>query len=476
MSAHRREPDAAATLEAPDGPDAPGAPEADVVVIGAGLAGLTCARRLVGAGLDVRVLEASDGIGGRVRTDEVDGFLLDRGFQVILTAYDELHRAVDVDALELRAFAPGSLVWKDGGLHRLADPFRTPLAAVAGVFAPVGSLADKLRVARLRQRLLADPSDACFDGPERTTEEELAALGFSRGFVDAFFRPFLGGVFLERELETTASLFRYYFRCFARGEAAVPAGGMRRLPEAIAAPLDGRITLGARVVAVDAAGERPDGGTGREARVTVTVRGSAAADSRSAGADSSLSARSVVIATDGPAAAELLGRAAPPHKATVTAYWSAPESPADAPFLLLDGEGTGPANHVAVMSDVAPGYAPGGEHLVSASGVGTSADASDASDAFDDSDDSDDSDAFEAETRRQLRGWFGSAVDAWRHLRSYRIENALPRHPPGELGSGLRSSIPGVVVAGDHTVFGSIQGALRSGRLAAEQVLREREA
>ncbi len=408
----------------------------ETLVVGAGLSGLSCARLLERRGVDVHVVDASDDVGGRVRTDELDGFRLDRGFQVLLTAYEEVQGQVDLPRLDPRPFRPGSLVWNGESLQKLADPFRQPSDALASVSARVGSLGDKVRVASLRRGLLSNPSADCWTGPERSTLEELRAVGFSEDFIDRFFRPFLGGVFLERALETSASLFRYYFRCFAAGDAVVPAGGMQRLPELLAAPLEERVTLGAPVDAV-----RPDG---------VTL-----ADGRTVAADT------VVVAVDGTAASHLLGAPEPAFKGTVTAYFGASRPPTDEPMLILDGEGAGPANHVAVMSAVSPGYAPEGMHLVSVSGVDAAAD---------------DPDAFAEGAVEQLRGWFGSTVDGWRHLRTYHIPHALPRHPAGSLAapeSPARRD-DGLVVCGDYTRFGSIQGALLSGRHAAETVLAER--
>jgi len=408
---------------------------ADVLVIGAGLSGLACAGLLRRAGVDVHVVDASDTVGGRVRTDEVDGFLLDRGFQVLLTAYEEVQAQVDLARLDVRAFRPGSLVWNGQALQTMGDPFRDPASALASMGAKVGSLGDKMKVASLRRDLLAKSPGACFEGPERSTQEELEALGFSAAFIDTFFRPFLGGVFLERSLETSASLFRYYFRCFAAGDAVLPARGMQRLPELMAEPLGGRITLGATVTEARAGSVVLDDGT-------------------------TVEAKEVVVATDGATAAKLLGGVVPDFKATVTSYFAAPQAPVGEPLLVLDGEGTGPVNHVAVMSNVAPEYAPTGMHLVSASGVDAAAE---------------DADAFVAAAPAQLRRWFGPSVDGWEHLRTYRIVDALPRHPAGSLGqrSGGRRS-EGLVVAGDCAEFGSIQGALLSGRRAAEAVLAAR--
>ncbi|MGD8320990.1 MAG: NAD(P)/FAD-dependent oxidoreductase [Gemmatimonadota bacterium] len=410
--------------------------DAEVLIVGAGLAGLSCARLLHAEGVDVRVLEAGDEVGGRVRTDEVEGFLLDRGFQVILTAYEEVESQVDLSALDPRAFRPGSLVWNGRSLERMGDPFRDPGSTLASMAARVGSMADKMKVARLRGSLLSGTADDCFRGPERTSLEELREEGFSEDFIDAFFRPFLGGVFLERALATSASLFRYYFRCFAAGDAVLPGGGMQRLPEVLARGLEDRVALGVRVTGVAARRVRRE--DGRE-----------------------MSAEQVVVAVDGGEASRLLGMPRPAFKASVTSYYSAPESPVGEPMLVLDGEGTGPANHVAVVSDVAPGYAPEGSHLVSVSGV----DAATADPA-----------AFREAVPEQLRRWFGASVDRWEHLKTYTIPQALPVHAPGSLildVSPRRSD--GVYLAGDHTVFGAIQGALLSGRRAAEAVLEERE-
>lgn len=406
----------------------------DTLVVGAGLTGLAAARRLADAGREVHVVESSDDVGGRVRTDAVDGFLLDRGFQVLLTAYQEVQDQVPVAELELRPFKPGSLVWTGAKLERLGDPWRDPASAFASLKADVGGMGDKLKVASLRRTLLAESPEDCFSAPDHTTGEELRHLGFSTEFIDRFFRPFLGGVFLERGLETTSRLFRYYFRCFSAGDATVPARGMQRLPELLARGLEGRITFHAPVEALDAGGVTLKDGTVVEADT-------------------------VILAADGATAGGLLDRKGPEWKATVTAYFDAPEAPVDLPLLILDGEGTGPANHVAVMSNVSAAYAPEGRHLVSVSGVDEAAHHPG---------------SFAKAVLPQLTRWFGSGVGEWRHLKSYHIPHALPRHPGGHfsLGEVVEAPREGLLVAGDAHAFGSIQGALLSGRTAAERVLK----
>src|SRR5947209_7282446 len=141
----------------------------DVLIVGAGLAGLGCATRLKQIGVPFQILEASDGIGGRLRTDLVDGFRLDRGFQVLLTAYPEAKRVLDLDELKLGKFYPGALVRKGGTFHRLAHPLRKPLAGVGSLFAPIGTLRDKLRLADFAERVAVKAPEFQFTTPEDLT-------------------------------------------------------------------------------------------------------------------------------------------------------------------------------------------------------------------------------------------------------------------------------------------------------------------
>jgi len=145
----------------------------DVLVVGAGVSGLVAAVELKRRGFSVQVMEASDNVGGRVRTDEVNGFLLDRGFQVLLTAYPEARRCLDYRALKLREFEPGAIVHTQGRFHTVSDPIRRPRKAIGSVIAPVGTLNDKLLIAKLRAELLDAEIDQILSAPETTT---LAAL------------------------------------------------------------------------------------------------------------------------------------------------------------------------------------------------------------------------------------------------------------------------------------------------------------
>jgi phytoene dehydrogenase-like protein len=408
----------------------------DVVVVGAGLAGLACALRLHEAGASVRVLEASDGVGGRVRTDDVDGFLLDRGFQVLLTAYPETRRVLDYTALDLRPFLPGALVRRSGHFHELSDPWRRPDRAWRSLTAGVGTLPDRLRMARLRARVRRGSLEELFRRRETSAAERLHAEGFSAEMIESFFRPFFGGILLDRSLSASSRMLEFVFRMMAEGDVAVPAAGMQAIPDQMAARLPaGTVRLGARVAAVSPRETRLDSGE-------------------------TMAADAVVVATEGPEAARLAGTPSPGSLPVTCLYFAAERAPLEEPILVLDGDGEGPVNNLCVPTRVTPSYAPPGATLVSASVVGGAA--GDAVEV-----------ALEGAVRRQLEGWFGKEVRGWRHLRTYRVLHAQPEQRPGVLEPVERPVRlgDGLFVCGDHRDTASLHGAMLSGRRAAEAVL-----
>jgi phytoene dehydrogenase-like protein len=405
--------------------------DAETVVIGAGLAGLSAARRLAAAGVDVVVLEAGSVPGGRVATDIVDGFLIDRGFQVYNTAYPEAARVLDHAALDLRRFTPGALVRVGDRLHRVADPRRRPLAAPRTALAPIGSPTDKVRLARLAARDALLPVDRLTAQPETSTADALRRHGLSDAVIDRFLRPFLAGVFLEDELSTSSRFFDLVWRSFARGRVCVPAGGMRRIPQQLAERLPGA----ALYFGVAARRVEP----GRVQTDTGPVR-----------------ARSIIVATDPATATALLPVIAPARMhAVTTIYHAAAEPPVTEPILVLDGERRGPVVNTVVLTEAAPSYSPDGRALVSTSVLGVDPPA-------------------DAELRRELERLYGVSTADWETVATVRVPDALPAAPPPlrlrqpvDLGDGL-------YVAGDHRDTPSIQGALVSGRRAATAVLRAR--
>lgn len=413
--------------------------DTDVLVIGAGLAGLSCARRLQRHGISVRVLEASDRVGGRVRTETVDGFRLDRGFQVLLTAYPEAQLELDFDDLELQAFYDGALVRYGGRFHRVADPFRHPFDAPKTFFSPIGTAADKFRVAQIRRQLIHTPVSELMAREECTTLQALTERWkFSPSMIDRFFRPFFGGIFFDRTLATSSRLFEFMFKMFAEGQAVLPAGGMEQIPKQMRAHLpEEAVRLRASVESVDGQ--------------TVTIEGG-----------ESLEASSVVVATEAPEANRLVGPVTPVEgRSTVCLYFSAPNSPLDDPMLVLNGDGVGPINNVSVPSDVAPGYAPDGQSLVSVAVVGNP---------------EEENPELERAVRDQLIDWFGLEAGGWTHLQTMHIPYALPEQVPHFLTPLQRTvrARAGLYVCGDHRHTGSINGAIASGRAAARAVVADR--
>lgn len=408
-----------------------------IVIVGAGLAGLACARVLADAGRSFTILEASNAVGGRVRTDSVDGFLLDRGFQIFLPAYPEARRMLDYDALDLRPLYRGVDVFVKDRFHRIADPLAHPLAAMKSFRDEMVTLRDKWTMLLLRKEvfgLRAPPRDL----PDMETEDYLREFGFSDQIIERFFRPFFGGVFLEKELRTSAKMLLFLFAMFDRGGSALPARGMQAIPDQLAKTLPpGSLRLNAPVSGVRASDVTLDSGE-------------------------VLHADHVIVAVNEEAAHRLLpqcGAAAPlPGRATTCLYFAADDLPPGDPILHLDGDGRGPVNSVAVLSRVSPHYAPPGKHLISASIIGAPSSAE-----------------LEQVAREQLRRWFGeTAVAKWRHLRTYQIRHAQPEGRQMKLGHGPLPTViePGLYRCGDWCEDVSINGALVSGRRAGETVMK----
>jgi phytoene dehydrogenase-like protein len=435
---------------------------ADFLVIGGGLAGLTAARRLVQAGRSCRVLEAAEAPGGRVRTDWCEGFLLDRGFQVFLPAYPTAAQWLDVGRLQLASFASGSLIQLGHRRVVLADPWRHPLLAIPSLLSPAGSMLDKLRIDTFRRRVCRGRIEDLFVGGATTAAERLRQQGFSPRIIERFFRPFLGGIFLESELVTSSQMLEFVFRMFSLGPATLPAGGMEAIPRQLAAGLPRRTIRCFQSVA-EISGLQVTTADGRRWRAR----------------------QGVIVATEGSAAARLLGEsAAVAEHGTSCLYFAVTNLPFSPRWLLLNGQLPKPAdrgeavsgepgesaspgvdlpiiNNLCVPSGVQPSYAPAGQHLVSVSVVGCDRLAG--------------REDLEPLVRRQLRAWFGGQVDAWRHLRTYHIPSALPDQR--RLGSSQAQSTDrhrvgsGLYRCGDYLWHGSIEGAMQSGLTAANLAL-----
>ncbi|QNN51322.1 NAD(P)/FAD-dependent oxidoreductase [Nocardioides mesophilus] len=410
-----------------------------VLVVGAGLAGLACARRLVAAGVDVRVLEASDGVGGRARTDRVDGFLLDRGFQVLNTGYPELRRVLDLDALDLRFLDPAVRVARSDGILRLPHPLRDPAGLPTVLTSPLAGVAGKLSLGAYAGRTAVLPVDRLRRRDDVPGPDAWRRAGVPQQVIDDVLVPFFSGVVLERRPTTSRRFLDLMFRMFVRGRSAVPAAGMQQMAEQLAAALPpGTVRLETPVHRV-----LPDAvGTG----------------------DGEVGATAVVVATDAWTAHRLLPELGePPAARGVTTYYhAAPRWPGRSASLVVDAVAGSPVANSVALSEAAPSYAPPGRVLVSTSVVHGPAGAPALG---------------EEELRDHLSRLHETNTAQWELLRTYEVPRALPAMPaphPMRRPAAVRHEGGLVFVAGDHRDTSSLQGALVSGRRVADAVLARR--
>lgn len=407
----------------------------DVVIVGAGLAGLAAARRLSAAGIDVAVLESNESVGGRVRTDRIDGLLLDHGFQLYNPAYPEAARVLGHDTLDLRPFTPGVIALTDRGPARLADPRRQPAWATDALAPRSGSLLGKLRFALYAWRAAqAGPRGraARIDMP---SDVALLSAGVDARLLETVIRPFLTGVFLEDRLTTSRRFLDLVLTSFTRGVPSVPAQGMQAIPEQLRDGLPtGTVSTGTAVQRVSAGRVRHDHGE--------------------------VTADAVIVATDPRTAATLLpGLSIPSGRDVTTWYYLADADPTELthgePVLVVDGRTAhGPVINTVVLTHAAPSYASGGRVLVSASALGLHTDS-----------------ATESAVRRHLAQMYGVETAGWALVGTYPIPYALPAM---DVPLDIRKPVvlaDGLIVAGDHRDTASIQGAMVSGRRAADAAI-----
>lgn len=413
--------------------------DSPVVIVGAGVAGLSCAVYLKQAGINALVLDSADGVGGRVRTDRVGGFQLDRGFQILLTAYPEAKRLLNYAALDLRPFRSGALIYdheagQPGQWMKLLNPFQEPLSVFTTLASSVGTLGDKLRVVELIRRTQSHSLGELFEQTPTTTLGLLHQIGFSDRMITNFFRPFFGGVFLEDALVTSSNFFEFCFRMFFTGQAAVPARGIGAISEQLAGRLrPGQLRLKSVVQRIDGTSVELD-------------------------SDETINARAVVLAVDAAQAALLTGRPAPTLRSfnhTTCTYFSAPQSPNSEKLLMLNPQRSSAVHNLAILSDVAPEYAPAAQTLISVSTQGLEAV---------------NEPALTERIRQELTGWFGPEVANWQYLRTYHLPQALPAYGPDAVHQPLRLA-DGLYQCGDQTAYPSLNAALQTGREVAEMII-----
>jgi phytoene dehydrogenase-like protein len=403
-----------------------------VIIIGAGIAGLTCAKYLKDRGIQSLILEASDGVGGRVRTDVHEGFLLDRGFQILLTAYPEAQRLLDYDSLDLQAFKSGAVIrdMKHNDFSIMANPFKEPAKIWSSLTSNVGTLTDKIRVLRL----ILDTNNVqeeVFENDGISTIDYLRNYGFSDSMIQQFFRPFFGGVFLENELSTSANFFKYIFGKFYEGDAVIPAKGIEQIAKQIQKMLYiGTVKLNTKVVKIE----------GNRVYLENGDR---------------LYGEKIVLATDGFQADKLLGMSSErKFNSTTCTYFSADRSPLKEKMLVLNPNRASMVHNLCVPSDIAPYYAPIGKSLISVSTQGF--------DLYDENE-------LAKKIKQELTNWYGNEVQTWQHLKTYHIPQALPNFDKSHSDNHLKISDI-LYQCGDTAAYPSLNAAMATGRKVAEML------
>ena len=200
-------------------------------IIGAGVSGLIAAIVLEQNGFYPTVIEATNRVGGRVKTDIIDGYQLDHGFQVLLTAYPAAQKYLDFEALDLQKFLPGAAIFKNGKQITIGDPLRDPSLLLPTLFSGIGTFSDKLKILKLNNRLKKKKLSSIFSDKEQSTLSYLRDLGFSSKMIDDFFTPFFSGIFLENKLDTSSRMFEFVYKMFGEGYATLPKAGIEAIPK-----------------------------------------------------------------------------------------------------------------------------------------------------------------------------------------------------------------------------------------------------
>ena len=406
-----------------------------ITIIGAGLAGLTAAICLHRKGFKIQILEATDRVGGRVKTDLIDGYRLDRGFQVLLTEYTETKALLNYEKLNLKRFLPGATVLYDGGKFEIADPFRRPSALFSTLFAPVGSLKDKINTLFLKNKLLKISVSNIFKQPEIDTNSQLKKYGFSQKMVDLFYKPFFSGIFLENDLKTSSNMFDFVMKMFSEGDAAIPELGMEEIPKQLLAML-------------------PENSVHYNIRVSKIENNKIICEN-----GQTFETDKIIIATEATGfARDFIPKTKQNFQQVTNVYFQANLAPTKKAVVILNASKNKKwVNNLTVMTNVSGKYAPKGKVLISVSYNGIP--------EIND-------DVLSENMKSELEVWYGNQVENWKMIKVYRINYALPNQEKivNELSNSDIQINENLFMCGDHLMNGSINAAMKSGRLVAELI------
>jgi hypothetical protein len=406
----------------------------DVIIIGAGLSGLTCAKVLHQNKVDFLLIEASERVGGRVKTDIINGFRLDRGFQIYLTAYPDAAKHLDYSRLNFHYFRKGAIIWNGRKFKKITDPLSDFRGGLQTVFSRTATLQDKFNILKLRNQVV----NKSFSKIEEVTNREstlqyLEAFGFSKKFIKIFLKPFLGGVFLEKYLDTNSSKFEFVFKMFAEGDSVLPERGMEEIPKQLAEKIPtANIITNARVTKVQQSQVFLEQGEVYKAKY-------------------------IVLATDLNEAMQLVNmKPSLTYHPVTCLYFSAPKFAAEGQYLYLNGSGSGSVNNVCFPTEINAGYGNGADTLVSVTVLG-------GQDLLDHE--------IEQMVTSDLKEWFGSQVDLWNLLKIYHIKNALPQQSQFPIPQIKSLSDHKLLSCGDYHHFASINSAIKSGESVANTII-----
>ncbi len=402
----------------------------DAVIIGAGAAGLVAAKELEGYKLKTLVIDAAPQVGGRLRTDNYDGYLLDHGFQVLLTAYPMVKKHLNLNALRLKTFASGAQIFGEMQFFKVSD---SPWMALRMLFSPVGTFGDKLKMARLRKMVLSLSIEEVFEIKEEDTLSYLKAYGFSEKIINRFFKPFFGGIFLEHELRTSARQFLFIFKMFAEGKAALPAKGMAEIAFQLKSQLKKtEFRLNSKV-------ERLEKGK-------VILEGGG-----------EIQASQIIVATE---PGKILPQLEGPLQwnQTLQAYFIGPEGKFSSDFISLSFGKESIINNIACLSKVQPKYAKQSKQLYSVS-FRKSLDLTEKE--------------LQLEVQQELQDYIGPEASRWVLIRSYHIKQALPVVDSVVYERAFEETrlSDGIYLAGDYLLNPSLNAAMLSGELAAKALI-----
>ena len=408
-----------------------------LTIIGAGISGLSAAVYLHRQGFEIQILEASDRAGGRIKTDIVDGFRLDHGFQVLLTAYPEAKALLDYKALNLKAFLPGATVLHDGGIFEIADPFRRPSATFATVFAPVGSLKDKINTFVLKLKLLRKSIPEIFSQPEKTSLAQLQNYGFSQKMIRLFYKPFFSGIFLENDLKTPNRMFDFVMKMFSEGDATIPELGIEEIPKQLVNMLPANSIL-------------------YNTKVSKIVNNTVSCED-----GNSYATDKIIIATEATGFIKNYISASKTKSHAVTnVYFEAIAPPTSKAVVILNASANKKyVNNITILTNVSEAYAPKDKVLISVSVNGIPAENN-----------------LELANlmKTEIQPWFAEAKN-WNFIKAYRINYGLPNLDTlsDEIDSSQFKIKENIYVCGDFMLNGSLNAAMKSGRLVAELIASE---